>query len=115
LVTLAGLYRVSYTENGCKSTSEPFNAIVASADNPWLSEIKIYPNPARERINLELPHELVEKGATIEIVSSDGKLIRREQANSPKFSLETDKLVSGVYLLRVRSGKFLLVKRLVVN
>jgi hypothetical protein len=107
-VTEPGVYRVSYTENGCTAYSEPFNAIVASISDPGKKEqaLRIFPNPAREQFIVEIETNLLNSPSQIQILNYEGKLVKKIGNISRSNLIETDGMTPGVYLINVQSGKY---------
>lgn len=77
-------------------------------------EIKVFPNPFQDRIDIDL--KKVEGITTLQLTDLSGKVItKKENLTSGIVSLETRDLISGMYLLSLntRSGRqvFKLIKR----
>ena len=69
--------------------------------------IKVYPSPADECINITLPQEFKNSQCVINIITSDGKIIRSRKFDRATFiQLNVRELPSGIYLLRLEiNGK----------
>lgn len=68
------------------------------------SDIKLYPNPAKDFIQVEIPAELNPSDLSIEIYSVNGKLIFSEKFNNRNNSISTSAItVSGSYLVRIKN------------
>lgn len=68
------------------------------------SNIKLYPNPANDFIQVEVPAELNPSDLSIEIYSVSGKLIFSERLNNRNNSISTSAItVSGSYLVRIKN------------
>jgi hypothetical protein len=79
-------------------------------------EIKVYPNPAANFVNVDLPQN--ELTGTLSIVSASGQLVRSAQSSEGEASIQLDvqDLPKGVYLLRwVQSDDQIVVKKLIVQ
>ncbi len=108
VVTKNGDYRVAIEdENGCRDTSDVYK--VTNVDETSISgpsdlaaRVSIYPNPARETINIEAPVRV-----SVIIIDMYGKVIR-EVENARNFSVSD--LSAGIYLLRIFDGNKNLVK-----
>ena len=78
-----------------------------------------FPNPAKDKFTVSL--YLPEAGlAEIEMISIDGKQIRSIASGEyPKgksaFSIQTDNLAKGIYLIRLKAGKTEIVKKMLLN
>ena len=77
--------------------------------------VEVSPNPLRgERAQVLLPP--AEGAATLELLTAQGRLLRRltAPAGTRQLELPTAGLAGGVYLLRVRQGSTTTTTRLVV-
>ncbi len=82
---------------------DPFIMIEDRSDKSgFVSEIRIHPNPASDRIYLQLPNWV----ETVEIHSLDGRLWK--QLNTPdggNYSISITEIPSGIYTLQAQGGK----------
>ena len=79
-------------------------------------EIKVYPNPAADFVNVDLPQN--ELTGTLSILSVSGQLVRSVQSSEGEMSIQIDvqDLPKGVYLVRfVQSDEQVVVKKLIVQ
>jgi len=79
-------------------------------------EIKVYPNPTTNFVNVDLPQN--ELTGTLSIVSASGQLVRSVQSSEGEASIQLDvqDLPKGVYLVRwVQSDDQIVVKKLIVQ
>ena len=80
------------------------------------SEIKLFPNPAREILNIVIGSQTPDL-TEIDIYSQDGKLIVSSQYyydGSTPMKISTEKFNNGLYLLKIRNTGFSGVKRFCV-
>jgi ELWxxDGT repeat protein len=103
-----GLYSVGMTSpDGCTGTSEPVfaNCLTGTEENPHFGSVRIFPNPAREKVHfavsLATPTAL-----TFHIASSDGRIIHHHLAqtadgNNVSATFDTSPLPAGIYSLLV--------------
>lgn len=82
------------------------NGGTVDTENDLLA-VKIYPNPARELINIEN----VKAGETIRIYSMDGQLLITETAGTTSLAISVKSLSNGVYLLQVGTEIVKLIKQ----
>jgi hypothetical protein len=76
--------------------------------------LTVYPNPVRERLQIEIPEKLKKQKAKVQVLNSKGKLINvnRYPAFQNALSLNVENLPSGLYFIQVKSkdstyvGKF---------
>ncbi len=80
----------------------------ASAVEVQALRLAIYPNPAQNELFVEASAAIKQ----IRILSSDGKILRQEQANAVSMmTLDCGNLSSGFYLLQVETTEGLMTKR----
>jgi len=79
------------------------------------SELVLYPNPASEILQFQLPSTLLYKPATIVIIDATGREVLKTTMVPTKTnsSLDINKLPKGVYHVSVTSEKQMLTSRLV--
>ncbi|MCD0478301.1 M28 family peptidase [Chryseobacterium sp. LC2016-29] len=75
-----------------------------------LESIKIYPNPAKDILNLEIPKEI--KKFSFEIKDMSGRLI---SAHENETNINVSKLSSGVYLCTVKSDGETVTKKVIIE
>lgn len=79
-------------------------------------EIKVYPNPTVDFVNVDLPEN--DLTGTLSIVSASGQLVRSVQSSEGETSIQLDvqDLPKGIYLVRwVQSDDQVVVKKLMVQ
>jgi len=79
-------------------------------------EIKVYPNPTSNYVNVDLPQN--EMTGTLSILSASGQMVRSVQSSEGEASIQLDvqDLPKGVYLVRwVQSDDQIVVKKLIVQ
>jgi aminopeptidase YwaD len=75
-----------------------------------LEDIKIYPNPAKDLLNLEIPKEI--KNFSFEIKDMSGRLI---SAHENETNINVSKLSNGVYLCTVKSDGETVTKKVIIE
>jgi len=86
--------------------------VVTDLDDPeGISGIKLYPNPARDWIQLQG----ISAGAMIELYNGQGQLLRQARSQGDHFTLDIPELRPGAYWVRVVDGKQLWTKALIIN
>ncbi len=76
---------------------------LTSSRNTWLSQHKIYPNPARNWIVLE-GDEHSGHAATFSLFNSSGQLIRQEVSSSKQMRWNVSNLDAGLYFVIIQGG-----------
>lgn len=106
---------IAYTEEIIKffnKTHEPLSV----EDHSLAYDIKVYPNPAKEMLHIELPNG---NSSSYQIGLYDmlGKLIYQKQASEAKTSIALNNLSlsHGVYVLRLNSSEFSLSQKVIVE
>lgn len=72
------------------------------------SNIKAYPNPAKDNITIETPHQ-----ATIEILNIEGQIIKTITTAEKQTSIDVSDLADGVYIIKAKTEKGVAVKKFV--
>ena len=94
------------------------NGATASIDDTILQDFKLFPNPAKDVLNL---HFRMNDSNDVEILLYDlqGRTVRRVLYNnqSQKFeqSISTKDVASGIYLIKVNSGNKSMTKKLIIE
>jgi len=73
--------------------------------------LKIYPNPAKDNITLELSEAI--KESNLAIIDIDGQQLITRQITSPKTQLDISALPNGVYFVRLTSEKSVLTGKFI--
>jgi hypothetical protein len=81
------------------------------ADNGLQQRLVVYPNPANEFIEVELPVHF--ETGTIEILDITGKVIEHDVVTLSKPIINLKNLAAGVYFLRINSSQLLTAVRFV--
>lgn len=75
-----------------------FDPVLALEDET-LTQMKVYPNPAQEILNIDL--EIGLKGSNVKLIDSSGKLIYDLLSQQQNMTLDLSSLESGVYIIRI--------------
>ncbi|MGB0982119.1 MAG: endonuclease [Winogradskyella sp.] len=82
-----------------------------SVDNVKKEDIKIHPNPAKNKLNITLHNGIETK---IEIYNVLGKRVLKKQINTTT-SLNISALKSGIYLVKLNQNDTIITKKLIVE
>jgi aminopeptidase YwaD len=87
-------------------------AVLATNETPanTLESIKIYPNPAKDFLNIELPKEV--KNFNLEITDLNGRLILNKE-NETKINVSS--LVNGAYLCTIKANDKIAVRKVIIG
>jgi Secretion system C-terminal sorting domain len=80
-------------------------------------DITLFPNPARNVVNIQLPAEWLQKAVQINVISSHGQLVQSRNigTSSQIENLNVSELAAGVYTLRISSSGTVAYKKLIVE
>ena len=77
-----------------------------------LNNIKLYPNPARTQLNIEIAHGKFEE---ITIFSSNGAIVKQIQPDNAITQIDVSEFASGMYFVRFVSEGLAVTKRFIKN
>ena len=103
----AGEYRL-YSDKKLPDFKGPATASSAKLSN---QDIRIFPNPASDRLYVEGTEPIQQ----IELISAEGKIIRKLQPNNTRFSFELNGLVSGLFMVRIKTLHQVITEKIVKN
>lgn len=79
---------------------KPVNEVVTStAQNPDLELVRIFPNPAAHRLDIECRNPM----DTVQLLSPTGQLLRTIDTHERKLTLPVQDLPPGTYLIRIKT------------
>jgi hypothetical protein len=95
-VTAGGTYTVQVSQNGCTSTSAPYQFVATSISGPgiWNGEVSLYPNPFINQISLR---NTGGRKLSIQLYDIHGKAVRQWYTAQTTAILDVTGLASGVY------------------
>ena len=102
--TLSGNYAVEITKNGCKEISVTTQITLAGVDQELNNELKLYPNPFRDFINIEKNNDDTEY--SIKIINLQAVVIFQKTFIGRKITLDIRFLASGSYVIKV-GGRYI--------
>lgn len=122
---LMGEYSVELTTNsGCKATLEPVTLTISGIGGKPVNQaiaLKIYPNPASDRVILELPDGVIASKPEFSIYSSEGKNVSHAvqilALNDSEVEILLNRIAKGTYLIWIvgENQKTYFGKLVVVN
>jgi hypothetical protein len=99
--TEIGSAQLIISGNNCKPTSFPISVETNIAVNQFgVSEFSIYPNPAKDLVNISVPDEFVNDGQIL-IVNQEGKTVYQQQISNKIISIDISKFRSSYYVVKV--------------
>ena len=114
--TQNGSYACIINQNGCSDTSSCYTISTIGIDENYLSSgIKVYPNPANDKLYIDL-NTLI-SGGRIEIINTLGKVVLQKEIGVSKvIELNIDHLKAGEYIVRIiNNEKDIFVRQLIIE
>ncbi|TXK47434.1 T9SS type A sorting domain-containing protein [Pontibacter qinzhouensis] len=113
--TEAGVYTVQVTGScGVSAMSEALTLTITSAAEELSKLLLVYPNPAQERVRVELPDNL--PWANLMLYSAQGKVVLQAEGNNKTaVILDVKQLPKGLYFLQIQTSKGVLFKKLMLE
>jgi Zn-dependent metalloprotease len=90
--------------NGCNATF--------IAENLLNDDFKVYPNPTSSILNFELPSCTK---SIIQISNLSGEILLKFETSDIFFSMNLDSLVSGMYMVAIDNGRYIVTKKIILN
>jgi hypothetical protein len=112
---LPGTYYVTMIDaNGCEQISFFTVDITVGIEQVLkLNALKVYPNPAAEKITIDLGIDAL--ATKIVLVDPAGKVVFEDFPNSNNFDVNVEKYAEGTYLLNIYVAQEIVVKRNVIT
>lgn len=112
-----GLYYWRVTaRNACGASTTAtsvFEISTTDVDTPAVSEVKIYPNPARDQLTLDLGQGSFQD-IQWRIRSTNGQiLLQGQQSRAPISTIDISRIPEGLFLLEIRSTEFFITEKIV--
>ena len=79
------------------------------------AQISMFPNPATDVVNLDIPLTSNDSIAEVNIINSLGQQVAIHELSNAQTSIDTSNYSSGVYFLQISNNKNQAVKRLIVE
>lgn len=115
--TVTGDYYTIVTDgNGCTSTSNILNVVVSNINNIHAESIGIYPNPAKEVLNIPLNN--INSFCDIVIENYMGANVYKERIGAfgtTVRKIDVNKFSSGVYILKVVTEKNIFEEKFIIE
>ena len=113
-----GIYNGLIGSGGNRSTLtvNVVNPLAMNIAESTLSTISLWPNPAREQLNIALDSRL-DGAVNMEVIDLNGRVVMTQQersvAGNNRFVLSTEGIPAGLYALRISNGSNTITQRFV--
>lgn len=113
-----GIYNGLIGSGGNRSalTVNVVNPLAMSIEESSFSTISLWPNPAREQLNIALDSRL-DGAVNMEVIDLHGRVVMTQQersvAGNNRFVLSTEGIPAGLYALRISNGSNTITQRFV--
>lgn len=109
-----GSYAVEIASNGCKDTSDCYAVSTLNIiENSFISGINVYPNPSSGKFRIDLNKDY--RDVRVVVTDINGREVSDEFMNEgSEFEINLDN-APGVYLIKISTGQYLAVLRLIKN
>jgi uncharacterized repeat protein (TIGR03803 family) len=109
---ISGTFAVVVTQAGCADTSDAFVVNITETNSNYLAdEISVLPNPAHDRVTVDLGR--VYLWAEIQIIHPDGRMLRKVQMKNDRKTNITLPDGPGYYLVVIHAANNSVVKKIV--
>lgn len=109
--TKNGKYAVQVTQNGCTAVSECVEVTGVGVRNTFAEKIKMYPNPVKDNLTLDLGAQYTE--VTVKITDVQGQLVEKLHVKDSRLIRLTAPYAPGIYLITLVSNEREAVMKLV--
>jgi uncharacterized repeat protein (TIGR03803 family) len=117
-ITESGVYQVTaINEQGCRSAdAASISFIVTSVEEDQKRSISVYPNPASDLININVPEDFLGHVQVL-FFSSNGEYVQSQsiQFKKQQRALKVDTLPSGLYHMLIRKGQQVISAKVLIN
>ena len=102
------------TQNGCTDTTSCVAVTGVGLGNELQQQIgfRLFPNPTRKQVQLELPAEL--KQAQVTILDPVGRPVQQLTVQGNRALIQCDRLAAGMYIVQVQSTDYRASKTLMI-
>jgi lysophospholipase L1-like esterase len=111
--TVSGKYKVSIKLNAANETrivSQELDVQLTSVNSIYSNNIKVYPNPAFDVIQVEADN--IEKNATYTMTDLSGKLLLKGQMQNGHGKINIARLSKGTYILAIGNEQVKVIKNI---
>ena len=103
----AGEYRL-YSDKKLPEFKGPLTNSSVKLNN---SGIRIFPNPATDRLQIESPDAIQD----VELISADGKILKTLQPHATRFNFELNGINRGLFFVRIKTARQIFTEKIIKN
>jgi len=100
--------------NGCRNTSDIFVA-TAINDLPAGAAYSIFPNPAKDRLNIYFTHVVNNHGVIVKISDLAGKIIYSEKMTGAELSVDIGSIADGLYFIHLETHEYIYNEKFLIQ
>ena len=90
-----------------------YDSVMVGVKEQQESKFSLYPNPATDKITIELSG--MTQGGNLTIVDIEGQELMQQRITQPKTQMDISSLPSGVYFVRVTGERTVEVGKIIKN
>jgi hypothetical protein len=100
-----------FTTGGLSAIVDFKAGATGMGESNQLSQIRLYPNPAKDKLNLVFENREIDAGTHIELLTSTGSIALEKDILQKQSSLDIKHLQPGVYVLKIfQKGNYSIIK-----
>ena len=92
---------------------ETSNSIAKSETTTSQDQIRLYPNPVQDQLNITIPTDISKNEYGYNIVDTTGKMVLQGGSKQNTLTVNTSPLPKGIYFIRVKSTAGLHTKKFI--
>ncbi len=100
--------------SGAAIASSSFNEELKVVSNEKTDEVRVYPNPASDVLNISLPSESG-IGPKVKLVDAAGKLVRESAVAGNSLQLNVASVSQGFYILIIEDGQKVIKQKIMIE
>jgi len=106
----------TYPESPCNLSATDSCSTLSTEPNIKFSDIEIFPNPAKDKVQIKISNDLLLNHPKLELSSISGKILINQSLTNEITKFYLNDLISGIYIVNIISdNKTILNKKLIVR
>jgi hypothetical protein len=91
------------------------DSLVAAIDQPGLTDLQVFPNPASSVLNVALPPQGNVSDFLIEIIDIAGKIVLMQKPATHSVQIDTRQFQPGLYLVKILYRRAIVTRKIVIR